>query len=492
MAREKAVYVCEVCGQVAPKWQGRCHACGSWNSFALRSPAVDEAPVRPSRKLLSAWQDAQAAAGASAAWESTSLPASAAAPTALTAGPASIEGLRSLSQCIGAVEPRWPTGIPELDRVLGGGIVPGSVVLLGGEPGIGKSTLLLQAGNQLALQGHGVLYVAGEESAPQIGSRAERLGARADRFFLLNRNSLTDVFVATGRLKPDLLLVDSLQTVFNPELEAPPGSLAQVRQVAVDLLALAKGGGPTIILVGHVTKSGLLAGPKVIEHIVDVVLSFEGERRSSLRLLRAVKNRFGSTQEVGILEMGEQGLASVIDPSQVFLGERPVDAPGSVVLATTEGYRPVLVEVQALVTAAPFGGTPRRLMTGIDPARAAMVLAVLEKRAGLNLMATDVYVNVAGGLPVEEPAADLAVALAVASSLRGVPVPADLVVAGEVGLTGEVRSVNLAEQRVAEAARAGFRRMLLPAGNARRLALRADLEVEPVSKVEEALAWVAA
>lgn len=490
MPAAKAVYVCQVCGQTAPKWQGRCHGCGSWNSFTpAGEPAADAPAVRSSRKLMQALKE-----------------------------PRSTPALRSLAECVGTVEPRWPTGLAELDRVLGGGVVPGSVILLGGEPGIGKSTLLLQAGERLARQGHTVLYVAGEESAAQIGGRAERIGVDADRFYLLTQNSLTDVFAAVGRLHPDLVLVDSLQTVFDPEVDAPPGSLAQVRQVALDFVTLAKedgagvgskggdrsgsgaggaggavgagDGGPAVVLVGHVTKSGLLAGPKVVEHIVDVVLSFEGEKRSALRLLRAAKNRFGSTQEVGIFQMGEHGLDPVADPSQTFLGERPVGASGSVVLAAMEGHRPVMVEVQALVTPAPFGGTPRRLVTGVDPARAGMILAVLEKRAGLNLATMEVYVNVAGGILIDEPAADLAIALAVVSSFRTMPPPADLAVAGEIGLTGEVRSINLPERRVAEAVRAGFRRLLLPAGNVRRLPLRADLEVEAVGRLEEAMCWV--
>ncbi|MBE3576134.1 MAG: DNA repair protein RadA [Limnochordales bacterium] len=475
MPAVKAAYVCQVCGQTAPKWQGRCHACGSWNSFTPVAASVSQASaVISSSKLLRALKE-----------------------------PQSTPVIRSLAECVGMAEPRWPTGLVEFDRVLGGGVVPGSVILLGGEPGIGKSTLLLQAGERLARQGRTVLYVAGEESAAQVASRAERVGATAERFYLLNRNALTDVFAAVGHLHPDLVLVDSLQTVFDPEVDAPPGSLAQVRQVAVDFVTLAKeagsaagsknGGGssgPAVLLVGHVTKSGLLAGPKVVEHIVDVVLSFEGEKRSALRLLRATKNRFGSTQEVGIFQMGERGLDPVADPSQTFLGERPKGAPGSVVLAAMEGHRPVMVEVQALVTPAPFGGTPRRLVTGVDPARAGMVLAVLEKRAGLNLATMEVYVNVAGGMLIDEPAADLAIALAVVSGFRSVPVPADMAVAGEIGLTGEVRSINLPERRLAEAARAGFRRLLLPAGNVRRLPLRADIEVEAVGRLEEALGWV--
>lgn len=475
MPAVKAAYVCQICGQTAPKWQGRCHSCGSWNSFVVAEPASEaSAASMTSAKLLQALKE-----------------------------PQRTPALINLAECVGMVEPRLPTGLGEFDRVLGGGVVPGSVILLGGEPGIGKSTLLLQVGDRLARRGHTVLYVAGEESAAQVGSRAERIGATAERFYLLNRNVLTDIFAAVGSIRPDLVLVDSLQTVFDPEVDAPPGSLAQVRQVAVDFVTLAKeaggaagsksGGGssgPAVVLVGHVTKNGLLAGPKVVEHIVDVVLSFEGEKRSALRLLRATKNRFGSTQEVGIFQMGEHGLDPVADPSQTFLGERPKGAPGSVALAAMEGLRPVMVEVQALVTPAPFGGTPRRLVTGVDPARAGMVLAVLEKRAGFNLATMEVYVNVAGGMLIDEPAADLAIALAVVSGLRAVPPPADMAVAGEIGLTGEVRSINLPERRVAEAARAGFRRLLLPAGNVRRLPLRADLEIEAVGRLEEALSWV--
>lgn len=396
----------------------------------------------------------------------------------------------TMAACIAAADPHWPAGIGEWDRVLGGGIVPGSLILLGGAPGVGKSTLLLQVGNALAQQGRRVLYVSGEESAGQVGARARRLGTASPTFFLMNQTSLELVFEAVGKLNPDLVLVDSMQTVFDPQVPAAPGSVTQVRQVATDFLALAKSGGPAVILVGHVTKSGLLAGPKLVEHIVDVVLSFEGDDRSAYRTLRAHKNRFGSTQELGIFEMVEQGLKPVSDPSASFLAERPHQVPGSVVLAAMDGQRPLLVEVQALATTAPFGGTPRRLISGIDARRVSMVLAVLEKRAGLALATFDVYVNVAGGISVDEPAADLAVAMAVASSLRGLPVPDDLAVAGEVGLAGEVRSVHQAERRVAEAARAGLHRCLLPTGNLRLLAARADVDCVGIRRLDEALSWI--
>jgi DNA repair protein RadA/Sms len=359
---------------------------------------------------------------------------------------------------------RRSTGLGELDRVLGGGLVAGSVVLIGGDPGIGKSTLTIQACAALAGQGLRVLYVAGEESPEQVRLRAERLGLGAAEVLILPETNVEAVLEQLGALRPAAVVVDSIQTMHTATLGSAPGSVGQVRESAALLTSHAKASGIACILIGHVTKEGALAGPRVLEHLVDTVLYFEGDGAHALRILRAVKNRFGSTNEVGVFEMGEGGLVEVQNPSAAFLAERPAGAPGSAVLATLEGSRPVLVEIQALVSRSGLA-MPRRTAIGTDPGRVALLLAVLEKRCRMQLYDQDVFLNVAGGLRVDEPAADLAVVAAVASSLRGRPLPDDVVCWGEVGLTGEVRSVARADARVREAARQGFRRCVLPAGN---------------------------
>ncbi len=363
---------------------------------------------------------------------------------------------------------RRSTGLGELDRVLGGGLVQGSVTLIGGDPGIGKSTLTLQACSALARRGLGVLYVAGEESPQQVRLRADRLGLGNAEVMILAETAAEAVIEQLEALRPAAVVVDSIQTLHTAALASAPGSVGQVRESAALLTAHAKASGTACILIGHVTKEGALAGPRVLEHLVDTVLYFEGDGAHALRVLRAVKNRFGSTNEVGVFEMGERGLAEVQNPSAAFLAERPVGAPGSAVLATLEGSRPVLVEIQALVSRSGLA-MPRRTAIGLDAGRVALLLAVLEKRRRMQLHDQDVFLNVAGGLRVDEPAADLAVVAAVASSARGRPLPEDTVLWGEVGLTGEVRSVARAEARAREAARQGFRRCVLPAGNVRGL-----------------------
>ncbi|HXG02721.1 MAG TPA: DNA repair protein RadA [Candidatus Binatia bacterium] len=380
---------------------------------------------------------------------------------------------------------RVRTGIGELDRVLGGGVVPGSLVLIGGEPGVGKSTILIQTAQALARAMPPVLYVSAEESAAQVKMRAERLGIEADGLLLWTETDLAAVQAELDRLKPRVLIVDSIQTVFLPDLESAPGSVAQVRECGARLMALAKSAGMATFLVGHVTKEGALAGPRVLEHLVDTVLYFEGERHHAYRVLRAVKNRFGSTNEIGVFQMTERGLAEVVNPSGFFLAERPKDAPGSVIVASLEGSRPVLVELQALVAPASFG-TPRRTVLGADYNRVCLLLAVLEKRAGVPLASQDVFVNVAGGGRVVEPAADLAVVVAAASSYMDRPVRGDLVVVGEVGLTGEVRAVTGLAARLREAAQLGFTHAVVPRGN---VADAAGLPLEPhgVGTVHEAL-----
>jgi DNA repair protein RadA/Sms len=361
-------------------------------------------------------------------------------------------------------EPRLSVGIGEVDRVLGGGVVPGSLVLLGGDPGIGKSTLALQIADRLA-QARTVLYVSGEESVRQTKMRAARLGVDAARLLVLAETDLEAIIGQIGTLRPHLVVVDSIQTVYRPDLGGAPGSVGQIRECTGDLLRVAKAeGGPAIVIVGHVTKEGAIAGPRVLEHMVDTVLYFEGERHHAYRVLRATKNRFGSTNEIGVFAMSGRGLEEVSDPSALFLSERPVDAPGSAVLCAVEGTRPLLLEVQALVTQTPFG-VPRRTAAGVDYNRMLLLLAVLEKRAGLHLASSDVYVSVAGGVRVDEPAADLGVACAVASSHRVRAVDASTVTVGEVGLSGEVRAVSQIARRVAEAAKLGFRRVILPRAN---------------------------
>lgn len=423
MTQVRVRYVCQDCGYVAPKWLGRCPACGQWGTIVVER---------------------------NGGW----LPGR---------GEAAGGYPQPLAEVSAEAENRHPTGIGELDRVLGGGFVPGSLVLLGGEPGVGKSTLLLQAAGAVATHGR-VLYVSAEESLGQVKLRAGRLNTLAPSLYVVAEANAEVIKEHVRHVAPQLVIIDSIQTVYLPELAAAPGSVAQVRECAGEFLRLAKGERITFLLVGHVTKEGFLAGPKVLEHLVDTVLYLEGERYSSLRLLRAAKNRFGPTSEVGVFQMSEAGLVEVANPSALFLAGRPGQASGSIVVAGLEGSRPVLLELQALVTPTSFGN-PRRLSTGLDLQRVLLLLAVLEKRCGLILGNQDVYLNLAGGLRLEEPAADLGVCLAVASSLFERPLGRDLAVAGEVGLTGEIRRINHAEKRVREAARLGFRRFLLPASN---------------------------
>lgn len=380
-------------------------------------------------------------------------------------------------------EERWPTGIGELDRVLGGGFVPGSLVLVGGDPGIGKSTLALQAAFRLAEAGRPVLYVAGEESAQQTRMRAERLGAVSRGVWVVAETDLDAVLGSVRKLRPALVVVDSIQTVYRPDVPSAPGSVGQVRECAAALLQLAKSEGTAVLLVGHVTKEGMLAGPKVLEHLVDTVLYFEGERHQAYRILRATKNRFGSTNEIGVFEMGPGGLVEVPNPSAAFLGERPPGAAGAAVVCTLEGSRPLLVEVQALVAPSAFG-TPRRATSGVDYNRLLLLVAVLEKHAGFALSQADVYANAAGGVRVEEPAADLGIALALASSYRTLALDGRTVFCGELGLAGEVRPVPQLARRLAEARKLGFERAFVPRGGA---AEGSGLDVVPVGTVVEAL-----
>ncbi|MGN6692963.1 MAG: DNA repair protein RadA [Aquihabitans sp.] len=423
MARTKTLYRCNECGATEPKWAGRCAGCEAWGTLIEE---VD-GPVGP--------------------------------------GAVSILPPSSPPIQISDVDPTEftpkPTGIAELDRVLGGGLVPGSVTLLGGEPGIGKSTVLLQAAAEVAATGRKVLYLSGEESAQQVRLRAERLGALHPMLWLATEISLPQVLGAIGSVQPDLVIVDSVQTLLNPDLASTPGSVAQVRECSHRLVQEAKRTGCAMVLVGHVTKEGSLAGPRVLEHMVDTVLSFEGDRHHALRLLRVVKHRFGSTQELGLFEMTEKGLAGVPDASGMFLADRRLGIPGSVVVPTLEGARPLLVELQVLTTPSTLP-SPRRSAQGIDNGRLALLLAVLQQRVGVQTGQVDVYALAVGGVKIVEPGADLALGLAVVSSLTGTPVPADIVACGEVGLGGELRQVAHTPRRLQEAARLGFKRAVLP------------------------------
>jgi DNA repair protein RadA/Sms len=432
VARARTVYRCTECGAHAPKWMGWCTACDSSGTL------VEERAQPPGPGLAPGW-------GGVGGPVDTNVPS---VPI-------------PIAEAVGDAAEPVPTGDVELDRVLGGGFVPGSVTVLGGEPGVGKSTLLLQALADQATRGCTCLYVTAEESARQVALRAERLGLSPPSLWLVAETSLPLVLHHIETLGPDVAVVDSIQTVFDPEMSSAPGSVGQVRGCAHRLVAAAKARGVMVVLVGHVTKDGGLAGPRVLEHLVDTVLAFEGERHHALRMLRALKHRYGSTHELGLYEMGECGLVGVPDPSALFLADRQAGVPGSVVAPVLDGQRPLLVEVQALVAPSP-APAPRRTTQGVDGGRLAQVLAVLERHAALPLGRCEVHVAVAGGVRVPEPGADLAVALAVASSALGRPLPGDLVACGEVGLGGELRQVHRTERRLGEAARLGFTRAVVP------------------------------
>jgi DNA repair protein RadA/Sms len=450
----KPVFVCQECGAQSPKWLGRCGDCGAWNSFVEERPAQEAAAAAGTHRY--------ALAGA--------------------AGSA-----RLYSEIETEAHPRMSTGIDEFDRVLGGGVVPGSLVLLGGEPGIGKSTLLLQAAASVAQSIGPVLYSSGEESEHQIKSRGERLAVGKAPLYLLAETCLERILDEIARLKPAFVIVDSVQTIFSLKFQSAPGSIGQVREAATQLLFTAKGQNVPTFLVGHVTKDGSLAGPKALEHVVDTVLYFEGERHHSHRVIRAVKNRFGAVSELGVFEMTSTGLRPVPNPSKMFLAERPANAPGSAVLCAVEGSRPILVEVQALVSSTTYGNA-RRMASGIDQQRLSLLLAVLEKRAGLNLIGDDVFVNVAGGLTIDEPASDLGVLAAIASSVRNRVIPPTTAMFGEVGLAGEIRATPQASLRLREAAQMGFRRCILPEANIDAGdALGRDCELVGVRSIGEAL-----
>lgn len=451
MAKTRTRYVCGQCGYETTRWLGKCPECGSWNSMSEQA-APEEAPVKKLKR--------EPGAGAQA--------------------------LR-VDQVPGEESQRLSTGVGELDRVLGGGAVEGSMLLVGGDPGIGKSTLLTQVSANMARQGLRVLYVSGEESARQVKLRAGRLGAQQAGFYVLPENDMEVVAQRLDQLEPQVCVVDSIQTMYMPDMASAPGSVSQVRESAARLMRFAKLSGCVLFLVGHVTKEGAIAGPRVLEHMVDAVLYFEGDRQHQYRLLRAVKNRFGSVNELGMFEMTGEGMREVPGASEALLSERAHGMSGSAVLCAMEGSRSVLADVQALVSTTVFGN-PRRMASGVDLGRLALLLAVLEKRAGLTLYNQDVYVNIAGGLQLTEPAADLALCAAVASSARNVVLNPRSAIMGEVGLAGEVRAVGQAQRRIAECARMGFDQIILPAGNLRGLKEQSGVTLYGVKTVAEALA----
>ena len=449
--KTKTVFSCSACGYQSPKWLGRCPDCNSWNSFTEEDYT---APSSNTKERVSLYKD----------------------------GPV------LLKDVVAGDEDRLKTNVPELDRVLGGGIVKGSVILIGGDPGVGKSTISLQVSNHLTAQGIVVLYVSGEESVAQTKLRAKRLGeSGSDKLYIVNQTDLSLIVEYIKKLKPQAVIIDSIQVIFDPGISSSPGSVSQVRECAGVLTQLAKTTDTSIFIIGHVTKEGALAGPRVLEHIVDTVLYFEGDRFAIYRILRAVKNRFGSTNEIGVFEMGAHGLSEVKNPSEIFLSERPNNVSGTIVTSVLEGTRPLLVEIQSLVSRSSFGYARRRAQ-GFDFNRLSLLVAVLEKRMGLALEAEDIFVNVAGGIKIEDPAADLAVCAVIASSFREQVVMPQAVVLGEVGLSGEIRSISQVLTRINEAHKLGFKHCILPKNSCRNLKTASSgIEIIGVSTLKEAL-----
>jgi DNA repair protein RadA/Sms len=446
----KTVFSCQACGYQTPKWMGKCPDCGEWQSFVEEIQSGKSG--RRGRRILSASQPK----------------------------PVPIDAIEL------EPEDRLLTGIREFDRVLGGGLVSGTLVLIGGDPGIGKSTLMLQALYGLAENGRKVLYVSGEESVRQMRMRSQRLSTISSGLMVVSENDMESILLMAESVQPDVMVIDSIQTMYSPELTSAPGSVTQVRESAMQLMLMAKKTGTPIFLVGHVTKDGAIAGPRLLEHMVDTVLYFEGDRNHVFRILRAVKNRFGSTNEIGVFEMSETGLNEVANPSALFLSERPENAPGSVVTASMEGTRPILVELQALASSTSFGN-PRRTILGIDQNRVALLVAVMEKKLGLHLMGHDIFMNVAGGVKIDEPAVDMGIVSAIASSFLDRPIHKGTLIFGEVGLTGEIRGIGHVEIRVAEAKKMGFDRCLVPQSNLKRMTKIKGVELIGVKTVSEAI-----
>lgn len=446
----KTIFVCQTCGYQSRKWLGKCNECNTWGSL------VEEIEIK---KLSGKTQKKQ------------------------TNKPVSIDNIH-LEQ-----DYRLKTHIEEFDRVLGGGLVPGSLVLVGGDPGIGKSTLMLQVLSGLARANRKVLYVSGEESVRQIKMRSDRLKTSHENMWIVSETNLTAIHPMVDSVAPDVLVADSIQTLYSPDLTAAPGTISQVREAAMQIMRLAKNRHVPVLIVGHVTKEGAIAGPKLLEHMVDTVLSFEGDRNHVFRILRAVKNRFGSTNEIGVFEMKDAGLEEIKNPSAVFLSDRPENVPGSVVTASMEGTRPILVEIQALASRTVFGN-PRRTVLGIDSNRVAVLVAVAEKKAGLNLIQHDIFVNVAGGVKIDEPAVDMGILTAIASSFLDQSVPNHTAVFGEVGLTGEIRPISRLEMRVSETSKMGFQRCLIPFSNLKRMNQKTDIELIGIRDVQQAMLYL--
>lgn len=446
----KTKYVCQSCGYSTVRWSGKCPECDNWNTLTEELTSTEK-KKRPSSKNIKVNEDAY----------------------------------KALSDIAPQHESRSATGITELDRVLGGGIVQGSVVLIGGDPGIGKSTLMLQIAEKLG--NRKILYVSGEESAGQIKLRAERLGFGLSNFFILSETNIDIIRAVISREEPDIVVIDSIQTVYVPELESAPGTVSQLRESAAGIIKTAKQDSVSVFIVGHITKEGAIAGPKVLEHMVDVVLQFEGERTHSFRILRGMKNRFGSTNEIGIFEMTDAGLKEVLNPSEVFLSQRNYGSSGCVISSAIEGSRPILIEVQGLVTSTSYG-IPQRTPMGFDYKKLNILIAVLEKKLGLYLNKSDVFINIAGGVRIDEPAIDLAVAMSIYSSLRDIPVDSDTVVLGEIGLSGEIRTIPFVERRINEASKLGFKRIILPKGNLKNLNPgKWKTEITGVEKIKDAV-----
>ena len=448
MAKLKNKFVCQECGYESLRWSGKCTACNSWNSFV-------EEVYDAKAKTLS---------------------------TAETAG-VKVERLIDISI---SDEERIKTNIEELDRVMGGGIVKGSLTLIGGDPGIGKSTLAVQIANNVSNLDHNVLYVSGEESAKQIKMRSDRLSIKSDKLYILAETNLDVVKKIVEEISPEIIIIDSIQTMFDPNIESAPGSVSQVRTITSSIMKLSKSREMASLIVGHVTKDGSIAGPRVLEHMVDVVLYFEGERHNTYRLLRGVKNRFGSTNEIGMFEMRDVGLVEVKNPSEMLLSGRPDHTAGTVVVPSVEGTRPMMIEVQALVTNTLFG-MPRRVATGIDYNRVVLMIAVLEKKLGLHMQNSDAYINIVGGIQIREPAIDLGIVCAIASSFKDVAIDSKMVVLGEVGLTGELRTVSFIDKRIKEASKLGFTKVVIPSANLKGLEKNKDIEVIGVPNRERAL-----
>ena len=447
--KQKTLYVCSNCGNESPKWSGKCFACGAWNTLQEMS-----VPTKKTQKEGNMSRERRGV-------------------------------LTKITQIDVQDEIRFDTGMEELNRVLGGGAVHGSLVLVGGEPGIGKSTILLQICSKLCCKSK-VLYISGEESSRQLKLRAERLGVNPESLYVYAGTDVDDILAVTEEVNPAIMIVDSIQTVYRSEITSTPGSVSQVKECTMTFMEIAKGKNITVFVVGHVNKDGYIAGPKVLEHMVDCVLYFEGDKNMSYRILRAAKNRYGSTNEIGVFEMRDKGLAEVKNPSAALLEGRPCDVPGTCVACTMEGSRPILAEIQALVATTAYG-TARRMSSGIDYNRAALLLAVLEKRAGFKMGNLDAYVNVIGGLKIEETSADLPTVLAIASACRDKPLPADLAAFGEIGLTGEIRAVSAAQQRINEIKRLGFRRCVVPRQNQKDIVVPDGLDVMFAKNIREAI-----